>query len=142
MTRERLLIDDYPLAENRPELVRGKRGRPLSQITLAEILSGTVDMEDLRITAETLRRQAAIARAAGRERLALNFERAAEMTNIPQDEIMEIYELLRPGRARDRETLLSAGERLRRHHDAPLLAALLEEAAEVYHRRGLYNFRY
>ena len=45
--------------------------------------------------------QAGIARAAGRDRLALNLERAAELVAVPQDVILETYEMLRPGRLSD-----------------------------------------
>ena len=90
---------DYPLAETQPEAVTGKRGKPLGDITLDAVLSGDVTMEDLRITPAALNAQAEIARDAGRPTLALNFERAAELVDVPQDVIMAAYELLRPGRA-------------------------------------------
>jgi len=61
---------------------------------------------------------------------------------VPQTVIMQTYELLRPGRAKDRQTLLDAAERLRRDHGAERMAAFVEEAAEVYERRGLFTFRY
>ena len=142
MTNEKLGVDDYPIAERRPDLVNGGRGKGLAEIKLDRILSGAVEMEDLRITGGALRHQADIARAAGREAVARNFERAAEMAAVPQDRIMEVYELLRPGRAGDKSVLLNAAERLRQEHAAPLLAGLIEEAAEVYERRGLFKFRY
>jgi propanediol dehydratase small subunit len=139
---EKLSTADYPLAEKRPELVKGPRGKALEEITLDEVVSGTVDMDDLRITPDALRAQAEIARAAGRPTLAANFERAAEMVEVPQGTIMEIYELLRPGRAKDKTQLLSAARRLRDAFGAGALAAFLEEAAEVYERRGLFRFRF
>jgi propanediol dehydratase small subunit len=43
-----------------------------------------------------LRLQAGIARDAGRDRLALNFERAADLVAVPQDLILKTYEMLRP----------------------------------------------
>lgn len=142
MTDEPLGVGDYPIAEMRPELVRGRRGKALAEVTLEGVIDGAVEMEDLRITDSALRQQADIARAAGRTALARNFDRAAEMTTVPQATIMQIYELLRPGRARDKSALLAAADRLRREHSAPALAALVEEAAEVYERRGLFRFRY
>ena len=57
--------------------------------------------------------QAEIARAAGRPMLAANFERAAELVDVPQDFIMSVYELLRPGRAKDKTPLLEAAQTLR-----------------------------
>jgi len=142
MSDPKLSTADYPLAENRPDLVIGARGKHMDDITLAAVRDGEVAMEDLRITPDALRLQAGIARAAGREALAKNFERAAEMTTLPQDAIMGLYEILRPGRAADRQVLLDAAERLRQDRAAPLLAAFLEEAAEVYDRRGLFKVRY
>jgi propanediol dehydratase small subunit len=137
-----LTVADYPLAEKRPELVRGPAGKPLSEVTIEAVMAGTVSMQDLRITPEALRQQAEIARAAGRPTLAANFERAAEMVGVPQDVIMQTYELLRPGRAKSGAALLEAARRLREEFGAEKLARFLEEAAEVYERRGLFRFRF
>lgn len=133
---------DYPLAETRPEHISGHRGKTLEELTIDGVVKGEIDMEDLRITPEALMQQAQISRAAGRAALGRNFDRAAEMTRLPRETIMEIYELLRPGRTPSKETLRSAGERLRSEYDAPLLAQLVEEAADVYERRGLFRTRY
>jgi propanediol dehydratase small subunit len=89
-----------------------------------------------------LRQQAAIARAAGRATLALNFERAAEMVNMPQELILSIYEKLRPGRVKDKMALLALAAELRRDHGAEGLAIFIEEAADVYERRGMFSFRF
>ncbi len=140
--RRRFGTEDYPLSEKHPEEVRGSRGRPMSEITLEAVLDGEVSMEDLAITPEALRWQADIARAAGRPTLAENFERAAELAAVPQDEIMAVYELLRPGRCRSPEPLLEAADRLRVVYKAERMAAFLQEAAAVYQRRGLFAFRY
>jgi propanediol dehydratase small subunit len=140
--RDKLTTADYPLAQTRPELVCGARGKSLGDITLDKVVAGDIEMDDLRITPDALLAQAEIARAAGRPTLAANFERAAEMVKVPQDLIMETYELLRPGRAKDKEQLMSAARRLRDEFGAEALAAFLVEAAEVYERRGLFRFRY
>jgi propanediol dehydratase small subunit len=142
MSEEPLSIADYPLAEKRPEIVRGKRGKGLDEITLDALLEDHITLEDLRITGAALRQQAEIARAAGRGTLAANFERAAELVDVPQDTIMRIYELLRPGRAKSPEELLAAARELRDQHRAEGLAAFVEEAAEVYQRRGLFKKRF
>jgi glycerol dehydratase small subunit/propanediol dehydratase small subunit len=133
---------DYPLAETQPEAISGPRGKPLSDITLEAVLDGSVTMEDLRITPAALRAQAEIARDAGRPTLAQNFERAAELVDVPQDVIMQVYELLRPGRAKTRQQLLDAAEVLRNQHGAARMAAFVEEAAETYEARGLFTFRF
>ena len=142
MSEDRLTIGDYPLAEKRPEIVRGKRGKGLDEITLDAVLEDRVALEDLRITARALRQQAEIARAAGRETLAENFERAAELVDVPQDTIMHVYELLRPGRAESKSVLLAAAAELREQHGANIMAAFVEEAATVYERRGMFKKRY
>ncbi|HSM19652.1 MAG TPA: diol dehydratase small subunit, partial [Hyphomicrobiales bacterium] len=64
------------------------------------------------------------------------------MVKVPQQVIMETYELLRPGRAADKGKLMAAAQRLREEFGAERLAAFLEEAADVYDRRGLFRFRY
>ena len=92
MTRRRA---DYPLAETDPHAVIGQRGKSLGDVTLDAVLDGDVTMEDLRITPGALLAQGEIARDAGRARLAANFARAAELVNVPQDFIMQVYELLR-----------------------------------------------
>jgi propanediol dehydratase small subunit len=139
---EKLSIEDYPLSEKRPELVAGRRGKTLSEITLEGVMGGKIQMEDLRITSQALRFQAEIARRGGRPTLAENFERAAELVEVPNDVIMSVYELLRPGRAADKKELIQAANDLRRDYGATRLAAFIEEAAEVYARRGLYTFRF
>jgi propanediol dehydratase small subunit len=142
MTAKRLGIRDYPLAETRPEQLRGARGLSLEDITLDAVIEGRVGMEDLRITADALLQQAEIAEAAGRPTLADNFRRASELIAVPQPVIMEIYELLRPGRAPGKQAMLDAAARLRADFGAERIAAFVEEAADVYQRRGLFTFRY
>ena len=142
MSAGKLTIADYPLAEKRPELVHGARGKALEEITLESVLSDTTTLEDLRITSTALRQQAEIARAAGRPTLAENFERAAELVDVPQDTIMRVYELLRPGRARGRDEMIAVAAELKTKHGAHIMAAFVEEAADVYERRGLFKKRY
>ncbi|MFB9148789.1 diol dehydratase small subunit [Roseovarius ramblicola] len=142
MTDEPNSTRDYPLAEKCPDRVTGYRGKSLNELTIDAVLSGDIEMNDLRITPDALVKQAEISRDAGRAALGLNFERAAEMTRMPEETVMEIYELLRPGRTTSKERLLSTGRWLRDEFDAPLLAQLVEEAAEVYENRGLFLVRY
>ena len=133
---------DYPLAETRPGQVMGKRGKTLGEITLDAVIDGGILMEDLRITPKALDDQAEIARAAGRPTLALNFERAAELVEVPQDVIMAVYELLRPGRAASKQVLLDAARMMRETHGAERIAVFIEEAAATYEERGLFTFRF
>jgi propanediol dehydratase small subunit len=133
---------DYPLAERRPEDVRGRRGKSLDEITLDAVMDGSVGLEDLGITKTALSQQADIARSAGRSTLAENFERAAEMVEIPQEVIMRVYELLRPGRAKSKAELIGAATELREKYGADLIARFVTEAADVYERRGLFKNRF
>ncbi len=141
MTRK-LTLADYPLAETRSAEVKGTRGKSLDDISLDALLNGDVTMEDLRITPKALADQAEISRAANRPTLALNFERAAELVNVPQDFIMSSYEFLRPGRAKTKQQILDVAKIFRNQHKAPAIAAFFEEAAEIYERRGLYTHRF
>lgn len=142
MSELKLTTADYPLAEKKPDAVIGKRGKPLDALTLDGVLDGSITLEDLRITGTALRQQAEISRDAGRPTLAANFERAAELVDVPQETIMRIYELLRPGRAKSKADLIAAAGLLRDSHGAPIMAAFIEEAAEVYDRRGLFKTRF
>jgi propanediol dehydratase small subunit len=142
MSATKLTIADYPIAEKRPDLVKGRGGKALDDITLERVVTGEVTFDDLRITPAALRLQGEIARAANRDRLAGNFERAAELVEVPQDFIMEVYELLRPGRARDKGPLLAAAQTLRETYGAVTMARFVEEAAEIYERRGLFTYRF
>jgi glycerol dehydratase small subunit/propanediol dehydratase small subunit len=138
----KLTTADYPLSETRPNDVRGRRGKPLAEITLDTVLRDEISMEDLRITPQALRAQAEISEAAGRPRLAGNFERAAELVEVPQDFIMSVYELLRPGRAQSKQQLLDAARTMRDTYGARGIATFIEEAAGIYEKRGLFTFRF
>ncbi|MGB9606191.1 MAG: diol dehydratase small subunit, partial [Bryobacteraceae bacterium] len=74
--------------------------------------------------------QAEIARTAGRRQLAENLERAAELTRVPEEEILRIYEALRPGRA-TRGELEALAAALERDYQAHRTAELIREAAEA-----------
>jgi propanediol dehydratase small subunit len=127
---------DYPLSINRPELLRTPTGKPITDLTMDAVVSGELGAADLRIAPETLLLQAEIADASSRPQLAGNLRRAAEMTAIPDDEVLAIYNALRP-RASSGERLAEIAERLEGHYGATESAALVREAAEVYERRNL-----
>jgi len=126
---------DYPLGQRRSELVTTPAGLPLDEVTLESLRAGRLAWEDLRATPETLRRQSAVALAAGRATLADNLARAAELATVPDETILEIYTALRPHRSTAGE-LGAWAERLA-ELGAPLSAAFVREAAEVYAKRGL-----
>jgi propanediol dehydratase small subunit len=127
---------DYPLGTRRPDLVRTPSGRGLDELTLDAVRAGEVGPEELRATPETLRRQSAVALAAGRTQLADNLARAAELADVPSETILEIYTALRPHRSTAAE-LAAWADRLESSLAAPLTAAFVREAAAAYAERDL-----
>ena len=115
--------------------VRALSGRPVSGLTLDAVRAGELSQADLRIAPETLERQAVIAQAHGNPQLAANLRRAAELAILPDDEVLAIYEAMRPGRSTVAELTALASSLASR--GLPLNGALVAEAAEVYARRGL-----
>ncbi|MDZ4765382.1 MAG: diol dehydratase small subunit [Chloroflexota bacterium] len=128
-------IPCYPLAENDADL-KAASGRAYADITFEAAISGELTADDLRIDAETLRKQAQIARAAGNAQMAANLLRAAELTVVPNDELLKMYDLLRPQRA-SYDTLRALAERLETLYGAVETARFVREAADVYRDRGL-----
>jgi propanediol dehydratase small subunit len=132
----------YPLSENAPGRITSATGRKYTDLTLEAIVAGEATAADFQVSRETLAAQAEIAAGEGRETLAANFYRASELISLPNSEIFEIYELLRPGRARDAGELLSKASYLRQTYRAERVAELIEEAARVYAERNLFRRRY
>jgi propanediol dehydratase small subunit len=127
---------DYPLGSRRPDLVRTPSGLALDELTLEAARAGRFGADDLRATPETLRRQSAVALAAGRTQLADNLARAAELADVAAETILEIYTALRPHRSTADE-LEAWAVRLETELGAPLSAAFVREAASAYEARGL-----
>jgi propanediol dehydratase small subunit len=114
---------------------RALSGRMVDDLTLDAVRVGEAGLADLRIHPETLERQAVIAQQHGNPQLAGNLRRAAELTQLSDEEVLAIYEALRPGRSTAAELTALAGSLADR--GLPLNAALIAEAAEVYARRRL-----
>jgi len=125
----------YPLASKRPELVKSASGLAFGDIRLDKVMSGKIGFDDIKIRPETLEFQAQIADSIGRPRLASNLRRAAEMTRIPDQRVLEMYDSLRPYRCTKQELLDMATE-LESTYQAKICAALVREAAEIYENRG------
>jgi propanediol dehydratase small subunit len=126
---------DYPLGAKRPDLIRTSTGKSLDQITLDAVMKGEVVAEEIRITPETLELQAQIADGVGRQQLGRNMRRAGELTRIPDQRVLQIYNALRPYRSTKAE-LLAIAEELETKYAAKVNAGFVREAAEVYERRG------
>ena len=129
-------IADYPLGTQRPDLVRTPGGLGLDELTLDALRSGRLEASEMRATGETLELQAQVAVAAGRAQLAANLRRAAELTGVPDEVILEVYTALRPHRSTADE-LESWADRLERDFQAVATAAFVREARVVYEQRNL-----
>jgi propanediol dehydratase small subunit len=129
-------IADYPLGTQRPDLVRTPGGLGLDELTLDALRSGRLEASEMRATGETLELQAQVALAAGRAQLAANLRRAAELTGVPDEVILEVYTALRPHRSTADE-LESWADRLDRDFQAVATAAFVREARVVYEQRNL-----
>lgn len=128
-------MSTYPLRDNDDNL-KAFSGRPLSDITSDNIASGNLSADDLRTHADALRKQAEIARSNGYPQLANNLLRSAELTVVPQEEVLKIYEMLRPDRS-SYEELNNLADYLENTYSASENAAFIREAAEVYKKRGI-----
>jgi propanediol dehydratase small subunit len=104
-------------------------------LTVDAILRGEVRAEDVRITPATLERQAAAAEQAGNPQLAENLRRGAELVAFGDDELLQLYDRLRPGRSSAAELQAMADDLEAR--GARRCAALVREAQAAYLRRGL-----
>ena len=126
----------YPLMERAADELKAASGRPVGEISLEALAAGELVDDDLRITPEALRAQAEIAQGAGFPQLADNLRRAAELTAVPNAELLSMYETLRPGRA-TYEQMIALADRLAHDFRAQQTAAFVREAAEVYRERSL-----
>jgi propanediol dehydratase small subunit len=127
---------DYPLASERPDLVKTLSGLDFSEITLENVSSGKIPPQQIRISPETLEYQARIAETHGRFQLATNFRRAAELTRVPDEEVLKIYNALRPHQA-TKADLLAIAKEIEKRYKAINNARFIREAVEVYERRDL-----
>lgn len=130
----RVSAADYPLGTKRKDLIKTSTGKSLDDITLEAVMNDRITSDDVRITATTLEYQAQIAESAGRSIFAMNLRRAAELTKISDDRILEIYNALRPFRSTKAE-LLAIADELENKYSAKISASLVREAAEVYEKR-------
>ena len=117
----------YPLYREARGRITLPSGRPIEEFSVQSLEAGRLGAADLGIHEHTLRAQAAIAGEAGFVPLARNLERAAELTRVPAEKILEIYEALRRGTGGAALEALAA--ELERDHDAVLTAAFIREAA-------------
>jgi len=127
---------DYPLASRRPDLIKTPAGKSFQDVTLENLTLRKIDALEIRIRPETLELQAQIAETHGRPQLALNFKRAAELTRVPDEEVLKIYHALRPRRS-TKEELLQMAKEIEKKYQAKINASFVREAVKIYERRGL-----
>ena len=99
-------------------------------------MRGEIGPGDIRISPEVLRQQADFAEQGGNPQLADNLRRGAELVAFSDEELLELYESLRPGRSSALRARRSSPSAWRRAA-AALCAALVREARGAYVRRGL-----
>ncbi|GAB6171807.1 diol dehydratase small subunit [Paradesulfitobacterium aromaticivorans] len=128
-------VADYPLGKKRPDLVQTPTGKGLNEITLQDAISDKIQAEDVRITSETLNMQAQIAEQVNRTQFAHNLRRAAELTAIPDQRVLEIYNAIRPYRSTKPE-LMAIADELEHTYNAQINAAFVRQAADVYEKRN------
>jgi len=124
----------YPL--NAHTDVLSKTGKKQSEITLEAVCKGEISPEDIKISKKTLLMQGEAAKESSRPHLGHNFERGAELTDIPDELLLEMYGKLRPYRATKAE-LLEMAEVLLTSYNAPKCAKLVKDAADIYEKRGI-----
>ena len=107
----------------------------MSELTVSGALDGSLGMNDLRLQPEALLHQADLAERNGNPQLGQNLRRAAELSALSDQDVLSIYEALRPSRS-SVEELTAIAARLQAQ-GAALCAALVTEAAAAYQRRGL-----
>ena len=131
----RVTKDDYPLGEKVPERIKTRTGKSLSDVTYESVISGETTPDDVRVSKETLEMQAQVAESVGRDTLANNLRRAAELTVVPDDELLNVYDLLRPYRSTKQE-LYTIADDLESNYGCRINATFIREAADVYEFRG------
>lgn len=129
-------MDLYPLKEKHPHVIKSMTGKHLADFTLEAVVAGDIQADDIRISKEVLILQAEVARQQGKIQLAENFIRASELIAVPDDEILDMYNMLRPyrGTQSDFETL---SKKLRQVYQAHVCAELVDETLNVYKKRDL-----
>ena len=104
-------------------------------LTVANAVDGKLGLTHLRMDPAVLAQQAVVAEDGGNPQLAENFLRAAEMATMDDEDVMNLYEALRPHRSTGAE--LEALRVSLERRGAGRCAELVRQAADAYTRRGL-----
>lgn len=106
----------YPLGEHEKDRIYSKTGKKLTEITLDEITKGRISSEDIKISKEMLKAQGQVAKENGNDPMEKNFERAAELVDVPDDVILKMYDKLRPNRSTKLELVMMAKELVEKYN--------------------------
>lgn len=136
--KRRYTVSDYPMLEKHGGEIRTPTGKTMEEITLDAVLDGKISINDVRISKEMLEAQAQIATDAGKPAMGENLLRAAELTGVPDDEVIRMYDRLRPNRSTKTE-LDDLAAVLEQKYGAVKCAELVREAASVYEKRGILH---
>jgi len=129
-------MDLYPLGEKYSASIKSKSGKSLDEINIEAIMNGQVTSEDIKISREVLILQAEVARADGKIQMAKNFIRSAELIEIPDDKVLEMYNMLRPNRSTESD-LENLAALLLNEYNAEMCSDLVLETLKVYKKRDL-----
>jgi Propanediol dehydratase, small subunit len=132
--RNKVDAGSYPLGEKIPERIYSRTGKRLSDMKLEDVINGNLTAADMRISPQTMEMQAQVAESVGRENLAGNLRRAAELISVPDDRLIEIYNALRPYRSSKQE-LLDIADELSKKYNCTVCSAFVRDAADVYEKR-------
>lgn len=114
---------------------KGYSGINADEISVDDVRKGSIKQDDIRIHPDTLEHQAQVAESKGNPQLASNFRRAAELTRLSDEEVLRLYEALRPGRSTAQELRDIAVDLASR--GVQINAEFIAQAADVYERREL-----
>ena len=126
----------YPLGVYEKDSIRSRTGKKLEEINLDAVMKGRISSDDIKISKETLKAQGQVARANDNLPMEKNFERAAELVDVPDEVILKMYDKLRPNRSTKLELVMMAQELIEKYN-AKNCARLVMEAVEVYEKRGV-----
>ena len=85
-------MSSYPLGQSEADTITSRTGKKLSQITLDEVKKGNVTADDIKISAETLKKQGQVAKEADNPTMDANFQLASELVNVPDDVILDVQQ--------------------------------------------------
>ena len=118
-----------------PSAITAWSGRAIDEVDLEAARFEELGADDVRIHPDTLLEQARTAELAGNPQLADSLRLAAELSVLPEPELLGLYDLLRPGQAG--LDALAEAVRVLDGLELHRAAAVFREAMHWYAARGL-----